>query len=116
MLLRNIDQSEGLSNGIRLIITRFVDHVLETKIISGKNIGNMTYISRIDMSLSQSPWPFKLTRRQFPIIVSYAMTINKSQSQSIDSVGLYMPRVVFSHGHLQGRLKQFGGPTIIKKK
>ena len=55
MLLRNIDQWEGFCNGIRLIITRMVDHVLEAKIISGKNIGNMTYVSRIDMSPSQSP-------------------------------------------------------------
>ncbi|KAF1879406.1 hypothetical protein Lal_00005872 [Lupinus albus] len=31
------------------------------------------------MSASQSPWPFTLIRRQFPIIVSYAMIINKSQ-------------------------------------
>jgi ATP-dependent DNA helicase PIF1 len=79
MLLRNIDQSEGLCNGTRLIITRMAEHVLEAKIISGKNIGNMTYIPRLDMSPSQSPWPFKLIRRQFPIIVSYAVTINKSQ-------------------------------------
>lgn len=79
MLLRNLDQVEGLCNGTRLIVTRMANHVIEAKIISGKNVGNLTYIPRMSMSPSQSPWPFKLIRRQFPIIVSYAMTINKSQ-------------------------------------
>jgi ATP-dependent DNA helicase PIF1 len=98
MLLRNIDQSEGLCNGTRLIVTRLADHVIGSKIISGKNIGGIVYIHRIDITPTQSPWPFKLTRRQFPITVSYAMTINKSQGQSLDNVGLYLPRSVFSHG------------------
>ncbi|KAF1876280.1 hypothetical protein Lal_00029626 [Lupinus albus] len=39
-------------------------------------------------------------RRQFPIIVSYGMTINKSQGQSLESVELFLPKSVFSHGQL----------------
>ncbi|KAF1881134.1 hypothetical protein Lal_00023167 [Lupinus albus] len=54
--------------------------------MSGKNNGNIIYIPQLSMSASQSPWSFTLIRRQFPIIVSYAMTMNKSQ--------------VFSHGQL----------------
>ncbi|RZB51543.1 ATP-dependent DNA helicase PIF1, partial [Glycine soja] len=100
MLLRNLDQNEGLCNGTRLIITRLANHIIEAKIMSGKGQGNTVYIPRLSMSPSQSPWPFKLIRRQFPIIVSYAMTINKSQGQSFASVGLYLPTTVFSHGQL----------------
>ncbi|KAF1872076.1 hypothetical protein Lal_00012297, partial [Lupinus albus] len=40
----------------------------------------------MSMSPSQSSWPFKLIIRQFLIIVSYAMTINKSQGQSLKMV------------------------------
>ncbi|XP_058726417.1 uncharacterized protein LOC131597758 [Vicia villosa] len=98
MLMRNLDQSQGLFNGTRLIVTRLANHVIEARIISGKNIGNLFYIPRMSVSPSESPWPFKLIRRQFPIFVSYAMTINKSQSQSLDTVRLYLPTPFFSHG------------------
>lgn len=54
----------------------------------------------MDISPTQSPCPFKLIRRQFPITISYAMTINKAQGQSLAYVGLYFPRSVFSHGQL----------------
>ena len=66
MLLRNLDQTQGLCNGTRLIITRLAKHVIAAEIISGKNSGHMDYIPRMSMSPSQSPWPFKLLRRQFP--------------------------------------------------
>ncbi|XP_058759603.1 uncharacterized protein LOC131632900 [Vicia villosa] len=98
MLMRNIDQSEGLCNGTRLCITKMAAHVLEASIMGGKGLGNLVYIPQMDMSPSQSPCPFKLNRRHFPIIVSYSMTINKSQGQSLDNVGLYLPRDVFTQG------------------
>ncbi|XP_058745810.1 uncharacterized protein LOC131618648 [Vicia villosa] len=100
MLMRNIDQSEGLCNGTRLCITKLATDVLEALIMGGKGSGNLVYIPRMDMSPSQSPWPFKLNRRQFPVMVSYSTTINKSQGQSLDNVSLYLPRDVFTHGQI----------------
>ena len=52
------------------------------------------------MSHSDSMWPFRLQRRQYPLIVSYAMSINKSQGQSLSHVGLYLQNPVFCHGQL----------------
>lgn len=91
LIIRILNQSEGLFSGTRLVVTNMDNHVLEASIMGGKGHGNLIYIPRMDMSPSQSPRSFKLNRRQFPIIVSYAMTINKSQGQSLDWVGLYFP-------------------------
>jgi len=102
MLLRNIDQPKGLCNGTRLIITQMRNFVLEAKIISANNIGQKVYISRLTLSLSpfDTKLSFTFQRKQFPIVVSFVMTINKSQGQSLKNVGIYLPKPIFSHGQL----------------
>ena len=41
-----------------------------------------------------------MKRKQFPIRLSFSMTINKAQGQTIPHVGIYLPDSVFSHGQL----------------
>jgi ATP-dependent DNA helicase PIF1 len=100
MLLRNLNQSLGLCNGTRLIVTNLADNIIEAIIITGTHIGEITYIPRINLTTRGNRWPFTLCRRQFPIKVCYCMTINKSQGQTLSRVGLYLRKPVFTHGQL----------------
>ncbi|OWZ04997.1 Helitron helicase, partial [Phytophthora megakarya] len=45
-------------------------------------------------------FPFKLRRKQFPVVPAFAMTINKAQGQSIHHVGIYLESPAFTHGQL----------------
>uniref|UniRef100_A0A1S4BHJ9 ATP-dependent DNA helicase n=1 Tax=Nicotiana tabacum TaxID=4097 RepID=A0A1S4BHJ9_TOBAC len=100
MLLRNIDQSTRLCNGTRLIITRLGNQVIEAKVLSGHMAGQKVFIPRMTLTPSDARIPFKFQRRQFPIAVSFAMTINKSQGQSLSHVGLFLKKPMFTHGQL----------------
>ncbi|XP_028778054.1 uncharacterized protein LOC114734600 [Neltuma alba] len=116
MLLRNIDQSACLCNGTRMRISKLGKNVIEAIILSGSNPNQKVLLHRMDINPSESRWPFRMKRRQFPITLSFAMTINKSQGQSLRSVGLFLTKPVFAHGQLYvalSRVKSIDGLKII---
>ena len=101
ILLRNLDPNNGLYNGTRLMIRAFQDNAIDAEIVGGEHAGKRVFIPRIPMSPSEdTSLPFKFKRKQFPIRLSFAMTINKAQGQTIPNVGIYLPEPVFSHGQL----------------
>ena len=116
MLIRNIDQAAGLCNGTRLRITKLGKHFIKAVALNGNNVGEEVLIHRMDMNPSDAKLPFKMNRRQFPIIISFVMTINKSQGQSMSNVGLYLPNPIFSHGQLYvvlSRVKSIDGLKVL---
>ncbi|XP_024990580.1 uncharacterized protein LOC112524867 [Cynara cardunculus var. scolymus] len=110
MLLRNIDQKSGLCNGTRLRVLTLGNRVIEAQVIAESNFGSRTFIPRMSLTPIDKRIPFKFQRRQFPIVVCFAMTINKSQGQSLSKVGLFLRQPVFTHSQLYVAL------SIVKSK
>ncbi|KAL8515099.1 hypothetical protein ACS0TY_013984 [Phlomoides rotata] len=74
------------------------DRVIEANVLIGSSVGHLALVPRLSLTLFDPRLPFKFQRRQIPLIVSYAMSINKSQGQSFSNVGLYLSKTIFSHG------------------
>ena len=100
MLLRNIDSKKGLSNGTRLHVKVMHRHYIDAEVLTGKNVGDRVYITAMPLQPSDTDLPFKFCRKQLPIRLAYAMTINKSQGQTFDRVGILLDRPCFAHGQL----------------
>ena len=97
MLLRNINSQRGLANGTRLIVRGTDSRVIDAEIAtdSAEDIGRRVFIFRWTLIPSDTRLPFELSRRQFPIRPAFAVTMNKSQGQTMERIGLYIPDHVF---------------------
>ena len=103
-----------MCNGTRLKVTKLFQYNIEAEIVTGENIGKKVFIPRITLNTGESSsLPFILYRKQFPITIAFCMTINKSQGQSFDYVGLYIKRPLFSHGQLYVALSRCRNPKNI---
>uniref|UniRef100_A0A182PX41 ATP-dependent DNA helicase n=1 Tax=Anopheles epiroticus TaxID=199890 RepID=A0A182PX41_9DIPT len=100
LLLRNLNTDMGLCNGTRLQIIYMKANCIHARIITGKRRGDDVLLPRILCDSNDKGLPFQIRRKQFPIQPCFAMTINKSQGQSLNHVGLYLPKNVFAHGQL----------------
>ncbi len=99
ILLQNMPG--GLINGTRLIVVKLMQHIIDAEIATRPDKGRRVFIPCLNITPSNTKkMPFTLRQRQFPLRPAFAMTINKAQGQTLQTVGVYLPKPVFCHGQL----------------
>ena len=81
--------------------------------MTGKYAGKDVFISRIPLSPSGMDLPISFQQLQLPAKLSFAMTINKAQGQSLKIVGLQLDEPVFAHGQLYVGCSRVGNPNNL---
>jgi ATP-dependent exoDNAse (exonuclease V) alpha subunit len=116
ILLCNIDKKRGLCNGTRATVVQMCQRVIHLHLITGDHAGEIALIPRITLtpSLTDIDFAIKLNRRQFPLQLAFAMTINKAQGQTVSRVGIDLQKPVFSHGQLYVALSRATSSSNIK--
>jgi hypothetical protein len=115
ILLRNMNIAAGHCNGTRFIVKHIGEYRIVLKKLYSNNDENDTLVlPRIPMASSAgSKLPFVLRRLQFPIKVAFALTINRSQSQTFSKVGILLPQDVWTHGQIYVSYSRCGDPNHI---
>uniref|UniRef100_A0A0L8G2V3 ATP-dependent DNA helicase n=1 Tax=Octopus bimaculoides TaxID=37653 RepID=A0A0L8G2V3_OCTBM len=96
------------------IMSLLPDFFIHRKIFSGSKRREVTFIPSINLCPSETTLPFSMSRRQFPVVPAFAITINKSQGQSFNNVGIILPSPIFSHGQLYVALSRSRSSNNIK--
>jgi len=99
MLIRNMKIENGLCNGTRMLVEEMRPNMIVCRLLSGDRAGHLVYIPRITLCCD-GEYPFDLHRHQFPLVLAFAMTVNKAQGQTLEKLGIDLTKDVFSHGQL----------------
>jgi Helicase len=90
--------------------------VLHLRLIGGDHDGETVLIPRVTLSPFTAGLDFaiKINRLQFPVQLAYAMTIHKSQGQSLNRIGIDLRNPIFAHGQLYVAFSRATSPHRIK--
>lgn len=99
ILMRNLNVQQGLCNGTRMRVTEMGHHVLRCIVVAGDQAGEEVYVPRITLN-EQEKFPVAFRRHQFPVKLAMSMTVNRSQGQTLDMVGLDLTYQAFAHGQM----------------
>ena len=112
VLLRNVDPLNGLCNGTRMIIKKLHNNIIEA--CTFENPDKIHYIPKMILGPPELNIGYKFKRTQFPVQPAFAMTINKSQGQTLKYTTVYLPRPVFEHGQFYVAVSRVQHPDNLK--
>uniref|UniRef100_H3GAY0 DNA replication helicase domain-containing protein n=1 Tax=Phytophthora ramorum TaxID=164328 RepID=H3GAY0_PHYRM len=115
-MIHNLNSDAGLCNGTQLRLVSLRERSIEACVMSGPYKGSNVFIPRVIFYTEDydKEFPFKMKRKQFPVVPAFTMTINKAQGHSIYHVGIYLETPVFAHGKLYVALSRVTSRKAIK--
>jgi ATP-dependent DNA helicase PIF1 len=109
MIIRNA-APPGMCNGTQAVLLSHSRFMCKLRLLTGPGKGKIVYLPRFSFRVTSdnSGLPFTFTRRQFPIIPSYCVSVHKSQGQSLDYIGLVAEKDAFAHGQVYVGMSRVG--------
>ena len=89
---------KGFCNGKRCLVKGISNNLLILTPLDSN--GPDILVPRLPMECTDSKLGIPFIRRQYPILLAYYLTINRSQGQTLDVVGVELPTSVFMHGQI----------------
>ena len=98
-------------NVTRTVVTRLLWNSIFARVLHGPKKGQEVAITEV--FTTHDTGAFQLERRQLPIRVAFARTINKAQELTLLRVGVHVEEDVFSHGQLYVAFSRCGDPDNL---
>ena len=120
MLLMNLNKKQGLCNGMRFVVTQILQDTIKVRrLVPFKGECDEVFLPKLLMKSDDVPVAGSIERRQFPVSLAFVITINKSQGQTFEHVGMYLQRPVFTHGQFfvgvsRGKTKENVWVAVVK--
>lgn len=114
MTLRNLSFGDGICNGTRMVVLECHDRFIVTKLLEGEHKNNIVVLPMVALIADGETVAVNFKRLQLPVKLAFAMTINKSQGQTLDRVGLYLKAPLFGHGQLYVTISRVRSPKGLK--
>jgi ATP-dependent DNA helicase PIF1 len=116
LLLKTLDQSAGLVNGARGVVLRLSG-------AGASRLPTVRFMSGLEVTLGQERYSCEMggrevaSRRQLPLALAWAISIHKSQGQSLDAVEMDL-RNTFEVGQAYvalSRARSLGGLVLVSR-